>query len=78
VANTGANGHADCGATFRQPGAWQITAQLTWQTCWVPQVVNGPPPADCGANPVPGAQLNPVNWARNVNVREIQAANGGG
>ena len=59
-------------------GGWQITAQLTWQTCWVPQVVNGPPPAGCGANPVPGAQLNPVNWARNVNVHEIQSANGGG
>ena len=78
VARTGANGHADCGVTFRQPGGWQITAQLTWQTCWVPRVVNGPPPAGCGGNPVPGAQLNPVNWARNVNVHEIQAANGGG
>jgi hypothetical protein len=74
VASTGANGKADCGVTFRQPGTWNITAQLTWQTCWVPQVVNGPPPADC--NPVPGANLNPVNWARNVTVREIQAANG--
>src|SRR5262249_14299291 len=79
VARTGANGHPDGGGTLRRPGGWQVTAQLTWQTCWVPQVVNNsPPPADCGANPVPGAQLNPVNWARNVNVHEIQAANGGG
>ena len=37
---------------------------------------DGPPPADC--NPVPGADLNPVNWARNVNIREIQSANGSG
>ena len=78
VARTGANGTADCGVTFRQPGTWQITAQLTWQTCWVPQVVNGPPPAGCAATPVPGAALNPVNWARNVAVHEIQSANGPG
>ena len=37
---------------------------------------DGPPPADC--NPVPGAALDPVNWARNVNIHEIQAANGSG
>jgi hypothetical protein len=76
VAATGANGKADCGVTFRQPGTWQITAQLTWQTCWVARVVAGPPPGGGAANPVPGAQRNPVNWARNVTVREIQAANG--
>ena len=74
VASTGANGKADCGVTFRQPGTWTIGATLTWRTCWVPQVVNGPPPAAC--NPVPGANLNPVNWNRNVVVHEIQAANG--
>jgi hypothetical protein len=28
--------------------------------------------------PVPGAALDPVNWARNVNIHEIQAANGSG
>jgi hypothetical protein len=76
VAHTGANGTADCGVTFRQPGTWNITATLTWQACWAVGIDNGPPPADC--NPVPGANLNPANWARNVNVREIQAANGGG
>jgi hypothetical protein len=76
VARTGANGTADCGVTFRQPGTWNITATLTWQACWAVGVDNGPPPANC--NPVPGANLNPANWARNVNVREIQAANGGG
>ena len=76
VAHTGANGTADCGVTFRQPGTWNITATLTWQACWAVGVDAGPPPADC--NPVPGAALNPVNWARNVNVREIQASNGGG
>ena len=76
VARTGANGTADCGVTFRQPGTWNITATLTWQACWAVGIHNGPPPAAC--NPVPGANLNPVNWARNVNVREIQAANGGG
>jgi hypothetical protein len=76
VAHTGANGTADCGVTFRQPGTWNITATLTWQACWAVGIDDGPPPADC--NPVPGAALNPVNWARNVNVREIQASNGGG
>ena len=76
VARTGANGTADCGVTFRQPGTWNITATLTWQACWAVGIDNGPPPANC--NPVPGANLNPANWARNVNVREIQAANGGG
>jgi hypothetical protein len=76
VASTGANGTADCGVTFRQPGTWNITATLTWHACWAPGVMDGPPPANC--TPVPGADLNPVNWARNVNVHEIQAANGGG
>jgi hypothetical protein len=74
VASTGANGTADCGATFRTPGNWTMTATLTWRACWVPEVEDGPPPAAC--NPVPGATLNPVNWARNVTVHEIQAANG--
>jgi len=78
VASTGASGTADCGVTFRQPGTWQITAQLTWQTCWVPEMVRSAPPAGCAANPVPGAAPNPVNWARNVTVHEIQAANGSG
>jgi hypothetical protein len=45
VASTGANGAADCGVTFRQPGAWTMTATMTWRTCWVPAVVNGRPPA---------------------------------
>ena len=31
---TGANGTADCGVTFRQPGTWNITATLTWRACW--------------------------------------------
>ena len=76
VASTGANGTADCGVTFRTPGAWNITATLTWRACWAPEVVDGPPPAAC--TPVPGADLNPVNWVHNVNVHEIQAANGTG
>jgi hypothetical protein len=76
VAHTGANGTADCGVTFRQPGTWNITATLTWRACWAVGVQDGPPPAGC--NPVPGAALNAVNWARNVNIHEIQAANGGG
>jgi hypothetical protein len=37
-------------------------------------VVYGPPPANC--QPVPGADLDPVVWNRNVPVHEIQAANG--
>jgi hypothetical protein len=35
-------------------------------------------PAAGRLQPVPGAALNAVNWARNVNIHEIQAANGGG
>jgi hypothetical protein len=76
VARTGANGTADCGVTFRQPGTWNINATLTWRACWAVGAQDGPPPADC--NPVPWAALNPVNWARNVNIHEIQAANGSG
>jgi len=75
VASTGANGQADCGLTFHQPGNWTITATLNWRTCWVPEVVFSPPPANC--TPVPGANLNPVTWTRTVPVHEIQAANGG-
>ena len=57
-----------------RPGvAWQPDAE---QACWAVGVQDGPPPAAC--NPVPGAALDAVNWARNVNIHEIQAANGGG
>ena len=66
----------DCGVTFRQPGQWNITATLTWRACWAVGVQDGPPPTAC--NPVPGAAFNAVNWARYVNIHEIQAANGGG
>ena len=43
VAHTGANGTADCGVTFRQPGTWNITATLTWRACWAVGVQDGPP-----------------------------------
>lgn len=76
VASTGANGTADCGMTFHQAGPWQLTAQLNWRTCWVPELEYGPPPAAC--TPVPGADLNPTVWVRTVTVHEIQAANGAG
>jgi hypothetical protein len=76
VAATGANGKADCGVTFHQPGNWTITASVGWRTCWVPEVVFSPPPANC--TPVPNANLNPVTWTRTVAVHEIQAANGNG
>jgi hypothetical protein len=74
VARTGANGTPDCGVTFIGPGTFNLTATLTWKTCWVPEAVDGPPPAQC--TPVPGAELNPDIWTRNVTVHEIQAANG--
>jgi hypothetical protein len=76
VARTGANGTADCGVTFHQPGTWRVTTTVQWRTCWVPDQEYGPPPAVC--TPVPGANLNPDVWNRNVVVHEIQAANGSG
>lgn len=76
VARTGANGTADCGVTFRQPGTWRVTVKVPWHTCWVADRECGPPPAQCHA--VPGANLNPDVWNRNVVVHEIQAANGVG
>jgi hypothetical protein len=76
VARTGANGTADCGMIFRDPGTWNLTATVAWKTCWVPENVGGPPPPPAQCNPVPGAELNPDVWARNVTVHEIQAANG--
>jgi hypothetical protein len=76
VAATGANGTADCGVTFHQPGTWRLTATLQWRTCWVPEQEFGPPPPPAACHPVPGADLNPVTWVRNVPVHEIQAANG--
>ena len=39
-------------------------------------VTDGPPPAAC--NPVPGAALDGLNWTRNLNIHEIQSANGAG
>jgi hypothetical protein len=50
--------------------------KVPWHTCWVADRECGPPPAQCHA--VPGANLNPDVWNRNVVVHEIQAANGVG
>ncbi|HWG12498.1 MAG TPA: hypothetical protein VG268_04415 [Streptosporangiaceae bacterium] len=73
--NAGPGTVPDCGATFQSPATWQLTATMTWQACWMPGLVNGPPPANC--QPVAGAQLNPVNWARPVFVNEIQSVDNG-
>ena len=77
MASTGANGTADCGVTFRQPGDMEHHGHAdAGGPAGSPRSVHSPPPANC--TPVPGAELNPVNWARNVTVHEIQAANGAG
>lgn len=76
VAGTGVDGTPDCGVTFHQPDTWQITAKVTWHTCWVPDVEFGPPPTGTACIAVPNAALNPDTWNRTVNVHEIQAANG--
>jgi len=73
--NAGPGTTPDCGAVFESPATWQVTAAQTWRACWVPGVVDGPPPANC--QPVPGATLNPLNWARNVAVDEIQSVDNG-
>jgi hypothetical protein len=73
--NAGPGTVPDCGATFQSPATWQLTASMTWQACWAPGLVDGPPPANC--QPVAGAQLNPVNWARPVFVNEIQSVDNG-
>lgn len=78
VANTGINGGnaVDCGLTFHLPGTQRLHAELDWRACWLPEVVYGPPPANCA--PVAGAILAPTVWAPDINVREIQANNGSG
>jgi hypothetical protein len=48
---------------------------MTWRTCWA-QAPTGPPPAG-NCTPVPGAQLNPVNWTRQIRADEIQSVNNG-
>jgi hypothetical protein len=75
VANIGPGGLIDCGATFQAPATWQMTATMNWQSCWAPILGGGAPPANCA--PVPGAQLNGLNWTRPVFVREIQSVNNG-
>ena len=77
VAKVGAGGSADCGFTFRTPGAATITAGIGWDTCWVANAITGgyqPPPADCV--PVPGADLAGLQWQAGLNIEEIQAGNG--
>ena len=76
VAKVGAGGSADCGFTFRTPGAAVITAGIGWDTCWVPDAITAfeAPPADCV--PVPGADLAGLQWQAGLNIEEIQAGNG--
>ena len=73
--NAGPGTTPDCGAIFQAPATWQLTATMAWRACWVAGVVDGPPPANC--QPVPGAQLNGLNWARAVTVNEIQSVDNG-
>ena len=73
--NAGTGDTPDCGAAFASPATWQVTATMTWRACWVPGVVDGPPPAKC--QPVPGANLNGLTWTRAVTVNEIQSVDNG-
>jgi hypothetical protein len=76
AANAGPGTPIDCGATFLSPATWQLTATMTWQACWAP-VAGGDPPTPAACQPVPGAQLNGLNWNRPVTVNEIQSVNNG-
>jgi hypothetical protein len=73
--NAGPGTTPDCGGVFQSPATWQLGATMTWRACWVAGIVDGPPPADC--QPVAGAQLNGLNWARAVTVNEIQSVDNG-
>ncbi len=78
VAHVGVGGHIDCGLTFRSPATWQVTASMTWRTCWARNGNLADPPAPATCTPVPGAQLNGTTWApHRVVVDEIQSVNGG-
>jgi hypothetical protein len=77
AANAGPGTPIDCGATFLSPAAWRLTATMTWRACWAP-VAGGNPPAPGNCRPVPGAQLNGLNWNKAVTVNEIQSVNGAG
>lgn len=78
MAQTKANQSIDCGVTYRQPGAFRLTASVNWVACWAPGMNQPPPPfATCRANPIPGsANLQSTSRARQVNVQEIQSING--
>jgi hypothetical protein len=75
AAHVGVGSPIDCGLTFHSPATWNVTASMTWRTCWA-QAPTGPPPAGNCA-PVPGAQLNPVNWTGQIRADEIQSVNNG-
>lgn len=79
--HTGPNQAIDCGATFTQPGTYQVQATLNWKPAvWAPNTgANGyqfPPPAN--AQPVPNGQLGPTQIAQTVPVAEIQSINNNG
>jgi hypothetical protein len=75
AAHVGVGSPIDCGLTFHSPATWNVTASMTWRTCWA-QAPAGPPPAG-NCTPVPGAQLNPVNWTGQIRADEIQSVNNG-
>jgi hypothetical protein len=75
AATTATGGRLDCGVTFREPQQAQVTAQVTWNVCYVTRVAGlyVPPVGGCIKYNV---AMNPTTWAIPFNVQEIQAGNG--
>ena len=78
MAQVGVGQQIDCGVTYTAPGAYNLTANVTWNACWAEGLAttDGPPP---GCRPVPGAAglSASTSPADQVNVREIQSVNNG-
>lgn len=78
--HTGPNEAIDCGATFRQPGTYTVTATITWQNAvWAPNTgLDGYLHLPTNAQPVNNGQLRDSTISQQVSVAEIQSINNNG
>jgi hypothetical protein len=79
MSGTTVNQPIDCGATYLDPGTFNLQATVGWTACWARTANTAGPSLNwCARHPVPGAGALPAATATQaINVQEVQSVNNG-